>query len=209
MSCRARDAAKREVQNGEGAKGGEQGEGLKGSEQGAGTKAGEQGEGTMKARWEGAAAHLLRGADGGAVEPHDRVAHAQAGALGGREWASRAEVTAATHHAAVSGDPDDQGYLTCSTPPLTGDALQAYAAKAVWEALENERMPHRTLVKIAGYILGEFGHTIAEMPGSSAEDQLRVREAQVRAAPPGEGPAIAKARLPGETDVFYMVLQKR
>ena len=50
---------------------------------------------------------------------------APAGALGGREWASRAEVTAATHHAAVSGDPDDQGYLTCSTPPLTGDALQA------------------------------------------------------------------------------------
>ena len=35
-------------------------------------------------------------------------------------------------------------------------------------------MPHRTLLKIAGYILGEFGHTIAEMEGSKAEDQLRV-----------------------------------
>ena len=34
-------------------------------------------------------------------------------------------------------------------------------------------MPHRTLVKIAGYILGEFGHTIAETAGSTAEDQLR------------------------------------
>ena len=65
-----------------------------------------------------------------------------------------------------------------------GDALQAYAAKAVWEALENERMPHRTLVKIAGYILGEFGHTIAEMPGSSAEDQLRVLHEQFMQAEP-------------------------
>lgn len=55
-----------------------------------------------------------------------------------------------------------------------GDAIQAYAAKEVWAALEKERLPHRTLVKIAGYILGEFGHTIAETPGSTAQDQLRV-----------------------------------
>ena len=55
-----------------------------------------------------------------------------------------------------------------------GDDLQAYAAKKVWDALTKEVMPHRTLVKIAGYMLGEFGHTIAEAPGSSAADQLRV-----------------------------------
>ena len=54
-----------------------------------------------------------------------------------------------------------------------GDALQKYAAQQVWAALLAERMPHRTLVKVAGYVLGEFGHTIADSPGSSAEDQLR------------------------------------
>ena len=59
-----------------------------------------------------------------------------------------------------------------------GDTLQAYAAKEVWGALSAERQPHRTLVKIAGYVLGEFGHTIAEQPASSAEDQLRVLHEQ-------------------------------
>ena len=49
-----------------------------------------------------------------------------------------------------------------------GDELQAYAAKKVWNALTAERLPHKTLVKVAGYTLGEFGHTIAEQPGSSA-----------------------------------------
>eukprot|EP00322_Chrysochromulina_rotalis_P022706 CAMPEP_0115844158 /NCGR_PEP_ID=MMETSP0287-20121206/8689_1 /TAXON_ID=412157 /ORGANISM="Chrysochromulina rotalis, Strain UIO044" /LENGTH=666 /DNA_ID=CAMNT_0003297885 /DNA_START=53 /DNA_END=2050 /DNA_ORIENTATION=+ len=55
-----------------------------------------------------------------------------------------------------------------------GDALQAYAAQKVWTALTAERLPHKTLVKVAGYTLGEFGHTIAENEGSRAEDQFRV-----------------------------------
>lgn len=53
-----------------------------------------------------------------------------------------------------------------------GDDLQKYAAQTVWTALQVEQNPHRTFVKIAGYILGEFGHTIAEDPGSGANDQL-------------------------------------
>ena len=69
-----------------------------------------------------------------------------------------------------------------------GDALQAYAAREVWNTLSEERFPHRTLVKISGYILGEFGHTIAEAPGSAAEDQLRLLHeqfVQASAAAPG------------------------
>ena len=54
-----------------------------------------------------------------------------------------------------------------------GDDLQRYAAQEVWRALVSDRQPHRTLLKIAGYVLGEFGHTIAENEGSRAEDQLR------------------------------------
>jgi len=55
-----------------------------------------------------------------------------------------------------------------------GDALQAYAARRVWAALTAERLPHKTLLKVSGYTLGEFGHTIADAEGSRAEDQLRV-----------------------------------
>ena len=66
-----------------------------------------------------------------------------------------------------------------------GDALQAYAAKEVWNALKNETFPHKTLVKIAGYILGEFGHTIAETPGSTAAEQLAgLHEHFLQADPP-------------------------
>jgi AP-2 complex subunit alpha len=65
-----------------------------------------------------------------------------------------------------------------------GDELQRYAAQEVWQALASNRMPHRTLVKIAGYILGEFGHTIADGAGSSAEEQLRaLHEHFVQAEP--------------------------
>ena len=49
-----------------------------------------------------------------------------------------------------------------------------YLRPQVWDSLTADRRPHRTLVKTAGYVLGEFGHTIAEQPGSSAADQLRV-----------------------------------
>ena len=60
----------------------------------------------------------------------------------------------------------------------------------VVRATRSERQPHRTLLKIAGYILGEFGHTIAETEGSRAEDQLRALHEhflQVRPCPAGVG----------------------
>merc|ERR1719253_2430076 len=53
-----------------------------------------------------------------------------------------------------------------------GDELQRYAAQTVYTAITNETHPHRTLVKVCGYVLGEFGHTIAEVPGAAAAEQL-------------------------------------
>ena len=59
-----------------------------------------------------------------------------------------------------------------------GDELQAYAARKVWVALTKERLPHKTLVKVSGYVLGEFGHTIADQPESNAVEQIRVLHEQ-------------------------------
>ncbi|EFA74743.1 adaptor-related protein complex 2 [Heterostelium album PN500] len=44
--------------------------------------------------------------------------------------------------------------------------IQTYAASTVFVALQN-RNAHETLVKVGGYILGEFGHLIADNPASS------------------------------------------
>lgn len=59
-----------------------------------------------------------------------------------------------------------------------GDDLQKYATQTVWKALKADPMPHRTLVKVAGYVLGEFGHMIADIPGSAALDQLNLLHKQ-------------------------------
>ena len=49
--------------------------------------------------------------------------------------------------------------------------LQEYAAKTVMSSL---RMPscHETTMKVGGYILGEFGHLIANLPGCAPQDQF-------------------------------------
>eukprot|EP00594_Rhizosolenia_setigera_P012913 CAMPEP_0178977564 /NCGR_PEP_ID=MMETSP0789-20121207/24565_1 /TAXON_ID=3005 /ORGANISM="Rhizosolenia setigera, Strain CCMP 1694" /LENGTH=640 /DNA_ID=CAMNT_0020666989 /DNA_START=931 /DNA_END=2853 /DNA_ORIENTATION=- len=51
--------------------------------------------------------------------------------------------------------------------------LQAYAA-ATLLVTANPRRCHETAVKVAAYVLGEFGFLIAERPGMSGEDQFRV-----------------------------------
>lgn len=50
---------------------------------------------------------------------------------------------------------------------------QEYAAKACFKALQNPAC-HETAVKVGGYILGEFGHLIADFPGTGPRDQLSV-----------------------------------
>ncbi|KAL3822105.1 hypothetical protein ACHAXA_011883 [Cyclostephanos tholiformis] len=51
--------------------------------------------------------------------------------------------------------------------------LQSYAAATLFVAVTPHRC-HETTVRIAAYILGEFGFLIAERPGMSGEDQFHV-----------------------------------
>jgi len=51
--------------------------------------------------------------------------------------------------------------------------LQAYAAATLLVAA-NPRRCHETAVKVAAYVLGEFGFLVAERPGMSGEDQFRI-----------------------------------
>jgi len=51
--------------------------------------------------------------------------------------------------------------------------LQGYAAATLFVAVSPHRA-HETTVRIAAYILGEFGFLIAERPGMSGEEQFRV-----------------------------------
>jgi len=51
--------------------------------------------------------------------------------------------------------------------------LQAYAAGTLLVAV-GPRRSHETAVRVAAYILGEFGFLIAERPGMSGEDQFRI-----------------------------------
>lgn len=62
--------------------------------------------------------------------------------------------------------------------------LQAYAAKVVFERLKSPAS-HESLVKVGGYILGEYGHIIANEEGYSPIDQLQVlhSKSQFCAAP--------------------------
>jgi AP-2 complex subunit alpha len=51
--------------------------------------------------------------------------------------------------------------------------LQAYTAATLLVAVSPRRC-HETAVRVAGYILGEFGFLIAERPGMSGEEQFRI-----------------------------------
>jgi AP-2 complex subunit alpha len=51
------------------------------------------------------------------------------------------------------------------------EELQEYAAKTVLQSLRSPNC-HETTVKVAGYVLGEFGHLIVETPGASPIEQL-------------------------------------
>ncbi|KAH9835546.1 Adaptor protein complex AP-2 alpha subunit [Rhodofomes roseus] len=62
--------------------------------------------------------------------------------------------------------------------------LQAYAAKVVFEYLRSPSS-HESLVKVGGYILGEYGHLIANEPGYNPIEQFQVlhSKSQFCAAP--------------------------
>ncbi|KAG8914497.1 hypothetical protein FRC00_012999 [Tulasnella sp. 408] len=55
--------------------------------------------------------------------------------------------------------------------------LQEYAAKVCFEHLKNPTC-HESLIKIGGYILGEYGHIIANEPGYSPFEQFQLLQAK-------------------------------
>ena len=61
------------------------------------------------------------------------------------------------------------------------EELQAYAAQNIIEYLKIEPC-HDTLIKIGGYILGEFGHLIADTKGCSPIEQLIVLQMRMMTA---------------------------
>lgn len=62
------------------------------------------------------------------------------------------------------------------------EELQPYAAQHIFDYLRAENC-HDTLVKIGGYILGEFGHLIADNKGCSPIEQLMVLQTKMISAP--------------------------
>jgi AP-2 complex subunit alpha len=62
------------------------------------------------------------------------------------------------------------------------EELQAYAAQHIFEYLKADPC-HDTLVKIGGYVLGEFGHLIADNKSCSPIEQLMVLQAKMISAP--------------------------
>lgn len=56
--------------------------------------------------------------------------------------------------------------------------LQAYAASAVFEHLRSKQV-HENMVRVAGYILGEFGHLIANEQGCSPIEQFQALHGKV------------------------------
>jgi len=53
------------------------------------------------------------------------------------------------------------------------ESIQEYAARTIYAAVQREPC-HETMVKIAGFVLGEYGQLITQDAGSSPADQFRV-----------------------------------
>ncbi|KAK5943319.1 hypothetical protein PMZ80_004326 [Knufia obscura] len=62
------------------------------------------------------------------------------------------------------------------------EELQAYAAQNMLQYIKTENC-HDSLVKIGGYVLGEFGHLIADNKGCSPIEQLMALQAKMISSP--------------------------
>lgn len=72
------------------------------------------------------------------------------------------------------------------------DELQVYAAQNILQYCKAEHC-HETLVKIGSYILGEFGHLIADQPGCSPIEQFLALQAKFGSSPPNTRAMILSA----------------
>ena len=61
--------------------------------------------------------------------------------------------------------------------------LQVYAAQNILEYVKAEQC-HETLVKIGGYLLGEFGHLIADNPGCNPIEQFMALQSKLAGSSP-------------------------
>eukprot|EP00297_Palpitomonas_bilix_P001830 CAMPEP_0113872814 /NCGR_PEP_ID=MMETSP0780_2-20120614/3424_1 /TAXON_ID=652834 /ORGANISM="Palpitomonas bilix" /LENGTH=977 /DNA_ID=CAMNT_0000858391 /DNA_START=45 /DNA_END=2974 /DNA_ORIENTATION=- /assembly_acc=CAM_ASM_000599 len=57
------------------------------------------------------------------------------------------------------------------------ESVQAYAAETVYKGLQSRRV-HETMVRIGGYVIGEFGHLVADQPGSSPAEQFELLQSK-------------------------------
>lgn len=58
------------------------------------------------------------------------------------------------------------------------EGLQVYAAQNILEYIKLDQC-HETIIKIGGYLLGEFGHLIADFPNCSPIEQLMALQAKL------------------------------
>ncbi|KAF1814728.1 Adaptor protein complex AP-2 alpha subunit [Eremomyces bilateralis CBS 781.70] len=59
------------------------------------------------------------------------------------------------------------------------EELQVYAAQSILNYVKQDHC-HETIVKIGGYLLGEFGHLISENPGCSPIEQFMVLQSKMQ-----------------------------
>ncbi|KAI9786181.1 MAG: hypothetical protein M1839_007591 [Geoglossum umbratile] len=64
------------------------------------------------------------------------------------------------------------------------DELQVYAAQNILQYMKADHC-HETLVKIGGYLLGEFGHLIADSKGCSPIEQFLALQSKFQSCSPG------------------------
>jgi len=81
---------------------------------------------------------------------------------------------------AMAGDHvSDEVWQRITQIVTNNEELQVYAAQNILEYVKAEHC-HETLVKIGGYILGEFGHLIADHKGCSPIEQLLALQSKLQ-----------------------------
>lgn len=84
---------------------------------------------------------------------------------------------------AIAGDHvSDEVWQRVIQIVTNNEELQAYAAQNMLEYIKTENC-HDSLVKIGGYVLGEFGHLIADNKGCSPIEQLMALQAKMVSSP--------------------------
>ena len=80
---------------------------------------------------------------------------------------------------AMAGDHvSDEVWQRVVQVVTNNEGLQDYAASSVLEYLRNEQC-HETIVRIAAYLLGEFGHLIADRPECSPIEQFMLLQGRL------------------------------